>query len=72
LTSLEDEHVTDPKESNASKGEVTPLIGGPDESTDKTSDNHNLIDQDSPHDSGPWHASGEEEIEKEKRSGDEP
>jgi len=71
-TSLEDEHVTNPKESNAAEGEVTPFVGRPDESTNKTSDNHDLIDQDSPHDGRPWHASGEEKVEKEKGSGDEP
>jgi len=72
LAGLENEHVPDPEESNAAKGEVAPLVLGPDESTDETGDDHDLVDQDGPHDSGPGHASGEEKIEKEERSGDEP
>jgi len=33
---------------------------------------HNLIDQDGPENSWPWHACSEEEIQKKQRSGNEP
>lgn len=70
--SLKDEHVANPQESNASEGEVTPLVLRPDKSTNESSDNHDLVDENGPKDGGPWHASGEEEVKKEERSGDSP
>lgn len=71
-TSLEDKQISNPKEGNAAKGEVSPFVRGPDESTNESGYDHNLVDQDSPENGRPWHAGGEEEVHEEERSGDEP
>jgi hypothetical protein len=60
------------QESSTTKGKVTPLVGGLDQGADKTSDDHNQVDKDYPHDGGPWHTSSEQKIHEQKRGSDDP
>jgi len=71
-TGLPDELVDDVEESEAGKDEVSPLVRRLDECTNKTSDDHDLVDKNHEEDGWPWHAGGEEQVEKQERSGDEP
>jgi hypothetical protein len=64
--------VHDINERKTTEREVSPLVPGLDKSSNKTGDNHNLIDNDGPENSGPWHTSGKKEIGEKKRSGNEP
>jgi len=70
--SLPDENPEDVEESSAAKDEVSPLVGRLDESTNKTGDDHDLVDEDDPENGWPRHTSGQEEIKEKKWSGDEP
>jgi hypothetical protein len=69
---LPDQLVHNVNKSEAAEGEVSPLVLGLDESTDETGNNHDLVDEDGPQDSGPWHSGGEQKISQEKRSRNEP
>lgn len=44
--------------------EVTELVPADNESSHKTSDDHDLVNQDGPENRWPWHASSEEQVEK--------
>lgn len=70
--SLPDKNPDNVEEGSAAEGKVAPLVRAADESTNETSDNHNLIDQDDEEKSGPRHGGGQQEIHQEERSGDEP
>lgn len=70
--SFEDEHVKDVEEGNVAENEVWPLVAGRDDSTDKTGDDHDLVDENGVENRGPWHAGGQEQVHEEKRSGDDP
>lgn len=72
LACLPDENVKDVDERSATKGEVSPLVAGRDKGTNKTGNNHDLVDENHEESGWPWHASGEEEIHKKERSGDDP
>lgn len=69
---LPDELVDDVHEREATEDKVTPLVVRNDECSHQAGDYHNFIYNDSPEDGWPWHSSGEQEIEKQERSGDEP
>lgn len=69
---LPGEDVDNPEKGDATEGVVTPLIGGLDESTSESGDNHDLVNQDEEKDGGPWHASGKKQIHKEQRRGNDP
>lgn len=70
--SLPDEDVHNPEESEAAKDEVSPLVAAGDQSTNETGDDHNLVDQDSPENGRGGHASGEEQVKEQERSGNDP
>lgn len=72
LASLPGEHVNDEEECNAAEGEVTPLVDSTDQGANKTSHDHDLIDEDHIHDGGPRHTSCEKKIHEQERGGDEP
>lgn len=72
LASFPDKLVNDVEECSAAEGEVAPLVAGPDKSASKTSDDHDLVDQDGEEDGRPWHASGEKQIGEQKGSSDDP
>jgi hypothetical protein len=69
---LPDKLVDNVYEREAAEDEVSPLVIGNDERANKTSHNHDLVNNDGPKDSRPWHSGGEQEIEKEERGGNEP
>src|SRR5690242_5208285 len=52
--------------------EIGPLVPANDERTDKTSDDHDLVDEDGPENRGPWHASSEQQVQKQEWCRDEP
>jgi len=66
------ELVDDVEESDAAENKVSPLVTALYESTDKTSDDHDLINDNNPHDGRPWHAGSEEQVDEQKRRSDEP
>ena len=60
------------EESDTAKGKVCPLVAVVDEGTNESRDNHNLIDSNDEQCSRPRHARGQQQIEQQERSGDEP
>jgi hypothetical protein len=64
--------VDDVKERGASESEETPLVPAANKRTNKTGNDHDLIDKDGEENSRPRHASSEHEIEEEQRSRNEP
>ena len=64
--------VDDVEESKAAESEVSPLVSRRDEGTDKSSNNHDLVDQDDEKYSWPWHTRSQHEIHKQQRSRDKP
>lgn len=70
--SFEDEHVEDVEEGDTAENEVWPLVAGGDESTNETSDDHDLVNEDGVENGGPWHAGGQEQVHEEKGSSDDP
>lgn len=48
------------------------LVLGYHKCTDQTSDDHDLINEKRVKYSGPWHASSQEQVHEQKRSGDDP
>jgi len=69
---LPDKDPNNVEESSAAEGEVTPLVGTTDESTNKTGDNHDFINENDEEDSRPGKSGGQHQVEKKERSGDEP
>jgi hypothetical protein len=69
---LPDENPDDVEESNAAKDEVAPLVGAADEGTNKTSNDHDFIDENDEEKSGPRHCGGQHQVEEKERGGDEP
>lgn len=69
---LPDQLVDDVDECETAESEVSPLVPGLDKSSNETGDNHDLINNDGPHNGWPWHTSSEQEIGEKKRCGDEP
>jgi hypothetical protein len=69
---LPNEDPDDVEESKAAEGEVTPLVGATDESTNETSDNHDFIDENDEEDSGPGKGGGQHQVEEKQRGSDEP
>jgi hypothetical protein len=57
---------------NVSEGRVTHLVGSGDKSTDKTSDDHDLVNEKSDQDGGPWETGCQEQIEEKQWCCDEP
>lgn len=51
---LEDNGVGNEEKGDAAEGVVSPLVGALDESADKASDNHDLIDENGVGDSWSW------------------
>jgi hypothetical protein len=72
LASFPGEHVDDVGERKAAEGEVAPLITGPDECANKTSDDHDPVNQDDVKDRWPGHAGSEKQVGEQQRSGDKP
>lgn len=72
LAGLPDEHVEDVEESDAAKGEVSPLVGGRGECSDETGDDHDLVDENYEEGGGPWHPRGEEQVHEKQRGSDDP
>lgn len=64
--------VDDVEERSTAKGKVCPLVAVGDEGTDKSSDNHDLINANDEKYSRPGHARGQQQIEQQERSCDEP
>jgi hypothetical protein len=54
------------------ESKVSPLVGALDQSANKTSNNHDLVNEDDVQNCRPRHASGEEKIHEKQRSSDEP
>jgi len=69
---LPDKDPNNVEESSATEGEVTPLVGATDKSTNETSDNHDFIDENDEEDSGPGKSGGQHQVKKKERGGDEP
>lgn len=57
-TSIENDGPSDEEQGSAAEGEVTPFIGAFDQGANQTSDNHDLIDQDSIQNGWPWKPGG--------------
>ena len=72
LASFPDKLVNDVEQCSAAESEVAPLVAGPDESASKTSNDHDLVDQDGEENGRPGHASGEKKVGEQKGSGDDP
>lgn len=72
LASFPGKLVDDVEQSSATEGEVSPLVAGANESTSKTSDNHDLIDEDGEENRRPGHASSEQQVGEQKGSGNDP
>jgi hypothetical protein len=72
LAGLPNQLVDNVEKRGASKGEETPLVTASDERSNKTSDDHDLVDKDGEEDSRPRHASSEHQIKKEQRCRNEP
>lgn len=72
LAGLEGEDPDDEQKSDAAEGEVSPLVARTDESANETRDDHDLVNEDNVQDGRPRHASGEEQVQEQERSGDEP
>lgn len=66
------EDVHNVEESETAKDEITPLVGSGDKSTDKTSDDHDLVNEKSDQDGGPWETGCQEQIEEKQWCCDEP
>lgn len=54
---LPDQHVDNVHKRETSKGEVTPLIVAGNKRTNKSSNDHDLVNDDNPQERRPWHAS---------------
>ena len=72
LASFPGELVDDVEQRSAAKRKVAPLVAGSDEGACETSDDHDLVNEDSEENGRPGHASGEEQVGEQKRSGDDP
>ena len=72
LASFPNKLVDDVEQRGAAEGEIAPLVAGSDESAGKTSDDHDLVDEDSEENGRPGHAGGEKQVGEQKRSGDDP
>ena len=70
--SLPSEHVEDVEEGGTSKDKVAPLVAAVDKGADQSSHDHDLVDENGPQNSRPGHAGGQEQVEEQQRSGDEP
>lgn len=66
------ENPPDVEEGDTSEDEETPLVLGLDETTDKTSDDHDNVEEDKGDDVGKGEAGGEDKGEEQSRGGDEP
>jgi len=64
--------VDDVEERSTAKGKVCPLVAVADEGTNKSSDDHDLINANDEKYSRPGHARGQQQIEQQERSCDEP
>jgi len=71
-STLEDDGVGDKEESRTTENEEAPLVAGLNQSTDETSDNHDLIHDDDVEDGGPRHSAREEKVQEQQRSGEKP
>jgi hypothetical protein len=72
LARLPRELVDDVGERNAAEDEETPLVAALHKGTNKTSDDHDLINDNGEQNGRPWHSRGKEEIQKKQGSRDEP
>ena len=71
-TTNKDKRVEDVEEGEHAEGPVAPLVGRLGEGANETSDDHDLIGQNGDENGGSRDASGQEEVEQEKRGGDKP
>lgn len=71
-TSLDDEDVGSPRESHATEGVVSPLVGGMDKSTNKTGDDHEFVNKNCEKDGGLGKTSSGQEIHEQKWRRDNP
>ena len=71
-TTFEDDSPGHEEEGNAAENEVTPLVGAVDQSTNQTSNNHDLIDQNCVENGGCWQSAGQQEIEQQQWCSEEP
>jgi hypothetical protein len=69
---LDNDAVRNKEERNGTEGKETPLVGRLDESTDKTGDDHDLVDEDDVENGRAGQTAGEEQVGQKKRCGDEP
>jgi hypothetical protein len=71
-TSIENDGPSDEEEGNNTEDEVTPLIRAFDQGTNQTSDNHDLIDQDSIQNGWPRKPGGQQKVEEQQWPCEEP
>lgn len=69
---LPDQDVEDVEESDTAENEVSPLVRGRDQSTDKTSDDHDLVNKNDVEDSRGRERGGEQQVEQKERGGNDP
>jgi hypothetical protein len=71
-TGIEDDGPGDEEEGKTAEDKVTPFIGAFDQGANQTSDNHDLIEQDSIQNSWPRKPSGQQEVEEQQWRCEEP
>jgi hypothetical protein len=71
-TGIEDDGPGDKEEGKTAKDKVTPFIGAFDQGANQTSDNHDLIDQDSIQNSWPRKPGGQQKVEEQQWCCEEP
>lgn len=62
----------DKEEGNHAERPVPPLVAGDDQSTNETSDDHDLVNNNGPEDGRPGQTGGQEQIHQEQWCGDDP
>ena len=72
LSCLPYENVGDVHESGTAEDEVSPLVAGRDEGSNKTSNDHDLVDKDHEENAWPWHGGSQHQIGEEERCSDNP
>lgn len=64
--------VEDAQQGGTAKGEVTPLVRGPEQGADQTADDHDEVQKDDEENGGPGNSGGQEDVKQQQGSRDEP
>lgn len=69
---LPDQDVNNVEERDAAKDKVSPLVTGGDQSSDQTSNDHDLVDENDEENAWPRHGRSQHQIGQEQRCSDDP